>query len=161
MEDQLISFETAELAKEKGFNIEGQIVFDLKNNDKIINFKDNAIQEFINDVETGYRDKALYYLKDGINRTDDNTDEGYYILAPSQSLLQKWLREVHNIEILTKHFKDKDNKSIEGYISMVWLQRDGLLKYKTEIKNTYEEALEIGLQEGLKLITNTTKKGEI
>jgi hypothetical protein len=152
MQEQLISFETAKLAKEKGFNIEGQIVFDLKASNKIVNFKDIAIQEFIDDCKTGYRDKGLYYLKDGINRTDDNTDEGYYLLAPTQSLLQKWLREAHNIEILTKHFKDRINKPTEGYVSMVWLQIDGFLRFKTEIKNTYEEALEIGLQEALNLI---------
>jgi hypothetical protein len=150
MQEQLITLETAKLAKKKGFNIEGQIVFDLKNNDKIINFKDNAIQEFINDVETGYRDKALYYLKDGINRTDDNTDEGYYILAPSQSLLQKWLREVHNIEVYAR-------SSVDLYNKKYWTTflPNGCLENKN---NTYEEALEVGLQEALKLIEIVKEK---
>ena len=38
MEDTRVTFETAKLAKERGFDINGQDVFDLKNNNKIINF---------------------------------------------------------------------------------------------------------------------------
>ena len=80
MEDIRITFETAKLAKKKGFDIKGQNVFDLKNNNKIINFKDLAIQEFIDDVETaGYLDKAFNYLKEDINRTDDNSDKDFLI----------------------------------------------------------------------------------
>ena len=146
MQEELVTFETAKLAKEKGYNIEGQTVFDLKNDNKIINFKDNAIQEFINDVETGYRDKALYYLKDGINVTDDNTDEGYFLLAPTQSLLQKWLREKHNIHLIA--YK---NINIDGY-DWCYITTDGITNINSY--KTYEEAYEIGLQEALKQISN-------
>ena len=148
MEDTRITFETANLAKEKGFNINGQDVFDLKNNNKIINFKDLAVQEFIEDVETGYRDKALNYLKENINRTDDNSDEEYYLLAPTQSLLAKWLREEHNIIILV------DYEGIDGYYYKFYSYKEGNKNYDASDKNynTYEEAYEIGLQEALKLI---------
>jgi hypothetical protein len=155
MQEQLISFETAKVAKEKGYNIEGQTVFDLKNDNKIINFKDNAIQEFINDAETGYRDKALYYLKDGINVTDDNTDEGYFLLAPTQSLLQKWLREVHDILMNIIYdgndevFRVEIIKQNKDRTRIVFFIEKG--NYRVEF-NTYEEALEAGLQEALKLI---------
>ena len=155
MEDTGITFETAKLAKEKGYNIEGQTVFDLKNDNKIINFKDNAIQEFINDAETGYRDKALYYLKDGINVTDDNTDEGYFLLAPTQSLLQKWLREVHDILMNIIYdgndevFRVEIIKQNKDRTRIVFFIEKG--NYRVEF-NTYEEALEVGLQEALKLI---------
>ena len=155
MQEQLISFETAKVAKEKGYNIEGQTVFDLKNDNKIINFKDNAIQEFINDAETGYRDKALYYLKDGINVTDDNTDEGYFLLAPTQSLLQKWLREVHDILMNIIYdgndevFRVEIIKQNKDRTRIVFFIEKG--NYRVEF-NTYEEALEYGLKEALKLI---------
>ena len=144
MEDTRITFETANLAKEKGFNINGQDVFDLKNNNKIINFKDLAVQEFIEDVETGYRDKALNYLKENINRTDDNSDEEYYLLAPTQSLLAKWLREKHNIHLIV--YK---NINIDGY-DWCYITTDGITNINSY--KTYEEALEAGLQEALKLI---------
>ena len=148
MEDTIINFETAKLAKEKGFDINGQDVFDLKNNNKIINFKDLAVQEFIEDVETGYRDKALNYLKEDINRTDDNSDEEYYLLAPTQSLLAKWLREEHNIIVLV------DYEGIDGYYYKFYSYKEGNKNYDASDKNynTYEKALEIGLQEALKLI---------
>ena len=144
MEDTRITFETAKLAKEKGFDINGQDVFDLKNNNKIINFKDLAVQEFIEDVETGYRDKALNYLKEDINRTDDNSDEEYYLLAPTQSLLAKWLREKHNIHLIA--YK---NINIDGY-DWCFITTDGITNINSY--KTYEEAYEIGLREALKLI---------
>ena len=144
MEDTRINFETAKLAKEKGFDINGQDVFDLKNNNKIINFKDLAVQEFIEDVETGYRDKALNYLKEDINRTDDNSDEEYYLLAPTQSLLAKWLREKHNIHLIA--YK---NINIDGY-DWCFITTDGITNINSY--KTYEEAYEIGLREALKLI---------
>ena len=149
MEDIRITFETAKLAKKKGFDIKGQNVFDLKNNNKIINFKDLAIQEFIDDVETaGYLDKAFNYLKEDINRTDDNNDKDYYLLAPTQSLLVKWLREEHNIIVLV------DYEGIDGYYYKFYSYKEGNKNYDASDKNynTYEEAYEIGLQEALKLI---------
>ena len=149
MEDIRITFETAKLAKKKGFDIKGQNVFDLKNNNKIINFKDLAIQEFIDDVETaGYLDKAFNYLKEDINRTDDNSDKDYYLLAPTQSLLSKWLREKHNIIVLV------DYEGIDGYYYKYYYYINEVQKYDASGKNyiTFEEAHEIGLQEALKLI---------
>ena len=149
MKDIRITFETAKLAKKKGFDIKGQNVFDLKNNNKIINFKDLAIQEFIDDVETaGYLDKAFNYLKEDINRTDDNNDKDYYLLAPTQSLLAKWLREKHNIIVLV------DYEGIDGYYYKYYYYINEVKKYNASDKNyiTFEEAYEIVLQEALKLI---------
>ena len=148
MEDTRITFETAKLAKKKGFDIKGQNVFDLKNNNKIINFKDLAIQEFIDDVETaGYLDKAFNYLKEDINRTDDNSDKDYYLLAPTQSLLAKWLRKEHSIIVLVLY---------DGKTFYYQIQRkewdDCITQFDLTLDQTYEEAYEIGLQEALKLI---------
>ena len=148
MEDTRITFETAKLAKERGFDINGQDVFDLKNNNKIINFKDLAVQEFIKDVETGYRDKALNYLKENINRTDDNSDEEYYLLAPTQSLLAKWLREKYDTDVIINTYRNQNQKYYKYFIS----EKSKNLIKSGEYYDTYEEALEAGLQEALKLI---------
>ena len=144
MDDTRVIFETAQLATDRGFDINGQDVFDLKNNNKIINFKDLAVQEFIKDVETGYRDKALNYLKENINITDDNSDEEYYLLAPTQSLLAKWLREEHNIHLIA--YK---NINIDGY-DWCYITTDGITNINSY--KTYEEALEIGLYQALLLL---------
>lgn len=153
MEEDLVIFETAKLAKEKGFNWEGQVVFDLKENNFIVNLKDIAIKTFIDDCETGYRDKALNYFKEDIIRTDDNTDEGYYILAPTQSLLQKYLREVHNIEIIV-HPKEHSSLGFMYVVDVFFIDQLNNISYSGvySLYKTYEEALETGLQEALKLI---------
>ncbi len=72
MEEQLISFETAKLAKEKGFDIICQKGFN-PNNGNII-------------------EGNLWFV---LNTLESN----YHIQCPTQSLLQRWLREVHNIHI--------------------------------------------------------------
>jgi len=108
MKDELIKFETAKLAKERGFT-EG----------------------------CGW---LLHKDNDGSYTNCD--DLGYN--QPTQSLLQRWLREVHNIDIFL--FKGKN-----GYYTQAYQ-----LDLNTENLNfsTYEEALEVGLFEALKLINN-------
>jgi len=118
MTEQLITFETAKLAKEKGLP-------QLNN--------------------------GIYYTKDKehclVGWGIDNLRE---YSAPTQSLLQKWLREVHDIHVCVITFNNSKglytiyttyNK--EEYHG----NRDAQVWFKT-----YEEALEIGLQEALKLI---------
>ena len=97
MNDKLISVETANLAKQKGFDV--MRIF----------------------------------------------DPNYEFLYPTQSLFQKWLREEHNIIVLVDLFLD-------GYICkikhiLIHDHKGNILKY-----NTYEEALEQGLIEGLNRI---------
>jgi|TARA_R110000765_G_scaffold89750_1_gene171057 hypothetical protein len=66
------------------------------------------------------------------------------LLAPTQSLLQKWLREVHNIEVFVK----SDYKNLVK----IGFYYGGDLEYSQPTYKTYEAALEKGLQEALKLI---------
>ena len=62
----------------------------------------------------------------------------------SQSLLAKWLREKHNIHLIA--YK---NINIDGY-DWCYITTDGITNINSY--KTYEEALEAGLQEALKLI---------
>ena len=119
MEEQLISFETAKLAKEKGFNISG------------INIYEN--ENLLCDVE----------FKNWNNGT-------LCLLAPTQSLLQKWLREKHQLFITV---------NAKGVIDEIVWYNNVTIRTKKDHKfenyyRTYEEALEVGLLEALKLITN-------
>jgi hypothetical protein len=115
MEKEFVTFKTAKLAKEKGF-----------------------------DVLT-----KLRYREDGSCGTIFN--EGAQIMMPIQSLLQKWLREVHNIEVYVVPYSTNNNHKLRGgkgyYEVVVDLAGTTWSGYET-----YEEALEIGLQEALKLI---------
>jgi len=72
----------------------------------------------------------------------------YSISRPTQSLLAKWLREVHNIIVTPLPTKTKWFFNIQwGGVETNYEDFDS-----DEYYSTYEEALEIGLQEGLKLI---------
>lgn len=129
MKEQLISFETAKLAKERGF--------DLAVNNYFIIMDDNIIED--------NGDGDIEYICLNHNKYDN------YYSRPTQSLLQKWLREVHNIHIEISVGNDIEYGVIYGKAeSPEWIRDiEGIdvIFYKT-----YEEALEAGLQEALKLI---------
>ena len=118
--DQLISFKTAELAKEKGFNWETQAVFTDFNKVPYSNPQE----------ETPY---------------NWNSRAGY--AAPTQSLLQKWLRDIHKIHIFINN--TNNNKWSFG---IQRLSIGVLYLFDKQLYDSYEEALEIGIQEVLKLI---------
>lgn len=136
MKDVIVSFDTAKLAKEKYFDISCKKVYDTLG--KLWN---------------------SYYA----TMNNNNVDRGAECTAPTQSLLQKWLREVHNISIWAStgwymskliyeveiSYIDKDGKFKE--ITPI-LPNYSSLEYRDTYSDSYEEALEIGLQEGLKLI---------
>lgn len=133
MTDTLISFETAKLAKEKGFNEPIRLCY--------------SDQDRVN---------ALPY--DAGNRDHINSQHAYYSV-PTQSLLQKWLREVHQLLILI----NIDTISSEFTYSIWRISPDEefeLLKEDSNYNLIYEDALEQALIEALKLINNdNTTKG--
>ena len=140
MLEELVTFETAKLATKKGFG--------------------NFCEEMFDKSGKPYSQRFLYKsaIPTGYNR-------------PTQSLLQKWLREVHNIYVSSLPYQDySDNwKPIDlmYYYSVIDLNKF----IKQDINNgtigelgsdinfkTYEEALEIGLQQALQLIPKTNEK---
>ena len=144
MEDTRITFETAKLAKEKGFPQE-------PNRLKIPYY--NYKGEFKGDV----KDWLRKYLR------KEDTSDVESVSAPTQSLLAKWLREKYDIEInitrmppeAIKSSFNKGNKRIKKYNMWVWnLNGNPRIENSSLFFDNYEEALEIGLQEALKLINN-------
>ena len=130
MEDTRINFETAKLAKEKGFPQE-------TNRLEIPYY--NYKGEFKGDVSDW---RIRKYLR------GEDTSDIEFVSAPTQSLLTKWLREEYNIIVLV------DYEGIDGYYYKFYSYKEGNKNYDASDKNynTYEEAYEIGLQEALKLI---------
>lgn len=132
MQESLITFETAKLAKKKGFDEKCSDCF----NEHDMLFSCGWCEEIIdNDIIIPFDYADLKQLK------------YTYILRPTQSLLQKWLREVHNIDVLPS--KPNGNHS-KDYISKIYINGTRL-KWVGHSEN-YENVFEIGLQEGLKLI---------
>lgn len=130
MQEQLISFETAKLAKEKGFNI----------------FTDVCFANTPNSDDKQYKKIKLHH-----SHSVGSVDSFGNILtlvayAPTQSLLAKWLREEHNIHLIA--YK---NINIDGY-DWCFITTDGITNINSY--KTYEDAYEIGLQEALKQIPN-------
>ena len=119
MNEQLISFETAKLAKEKGF-FNGDIFYFFKNNGELT-----------------YKDRSDKFVS-------------YDISSPTQSLLQKWLREKHHLIIIVAYQYEHDSTPYSYWIYKE-LQSLPINQWVNDL-NTYEEALELGLQEALKLI---------
>ena len=141
MQEELIQFETAKLAKEKGFD-------SLKG-------VDSACY-----LLNGQKFPSTFSLQnyDGIVGREYTK----FIHAPTQSLLQRWLREKHNIHIEVNSI----TTTINGYYIILrgigfelnldndkqgnfYPIQEGL-GYK--VFNTYEQALEAGLLEVLKLV---------
>lgn len=128
MTDQLISLETALQAKEKNFpgsGVKSAWVTTIKN-------PDPKYYEDLNEVG---------YLPSGCS----------YIYRPTQSLLQRWLREQHRIFIII------DPDRIDVFTTSVASEhkRSGIVAVEissTYEFETYEEALEEGLQKALTLI---------
>lgn len=120
MEEKRINFETAKLAKEKGFDWP---------------------------VEDGFyfRDRVKSDIHSSDYHHDFDNNTSYYISRPSQSLLQKWLREVHNIYLLVDMGFNRD-------YHWKYFDQESDFTYSAGIFETYEKALEAGLQKALKTL---------
>tara|TARA_R110000796_G_scaffold215732_2_gene331731 strand:+ start:3651 stop:4031 length:381 start_codon:yes stop_codon:yes gene_type:complete len=125
MKDEIITLGTAKLAKEKGFSVShryGSWIYDLE-------------------------DEELVYTTDVMYRTN------YLInnlgtLAPSQSLLQRWLREEKGVDVFI-HNSIKENH----YDWSVYSQdKETIISECSQYYISYEVALEDGLIEALSLI---------
>ncbi len=135
MEEQLINIETTTLAKEKGFDISTRHFYadESWNSREIYACSEVGYGEFTDSMES-------------------NHGFGDITLIPTQSLLQKWLRDKHNIAVLVSF---NDNNVFEYYyfihtnVSKAFSNRICSLPLKF---SSYEESLEFGLTEGLKLI---------
>jgi len=136
MTEEIVKYETAKLARKKGFKI------------------------LVDDAYFMANDNGEITL--GLS----NYDEPIYgeIKAPTQSLLQKWLREIHNIDVdvvrdSEVHYQDETRWIVKASNWNDIRVKDfpiAQLKFPNTSNHTdfksYEEALEKGLMEGLNFI---------
>ena len=130
MNEQLISSDTARLAKKKGFDWECSYSY-------------------------GRRSKSP-------NFAFSRNSTGNVFSAPTQPLLQKWLREIHGIHIDTEAVGSEEE--FPQYVQMVYTCPQDRIDYELRClgfedkgfeeqqHDAYEEALEAGLQAALKMI---------
>ena len=138
MEDELVSQETAKLAKEKGFDeycTSGYIT-------RIIAGK--YIDDNFDHYKYGGKDSEIFEFYTNIHFIP--LYEPYY-KRPTQSLLQRWLREVHKIYLTVIHRAYSGLEKIDKYD---YLLEGTYVVYR--YFDTYEQALEEGLKVGLNLV---------
>ena len=129
IEEQFVSFETARMLKEAGFDVECDWFY-------------------INDgsVDTGIVVRST-------STRDHNMGTGF-LSRPTQALAERWLREVHRIVVDTTFIPPLfDGVNWQYFIGnmddMVW---EGDFEPSERKYATYEAAFEAGLQEAIKLI---------
>ena len=148
MKEQLVTFDTAKFAKEKGFDIKVETFYMGDSED---NFLHNAGKK-----DNWNNHKCIF------NESELSGDYS----APTQSLLQKWFREVHNLSVEVEY--DPSYEIEEGkdeWADCIFSVSIVDISYTREWKGTtpnfqrrdgnqftYEGALEKGLVEALKLI---------
>jgi len=146
MKEQLIEFKTAKLAKEKGFdNLEHTKHFYTKRNSKMFGVDEEGRAYPIKNTF-----KKLYTAGRDVDLKIENVIE-----APTQSLLQKWLRDIHNIDITPMiRFADSYGIIIHQKRTIPQKFKEIIIDVTSEnhLTGIYEEALEKGLKEALNLI---------
>ena len=143
MGEQLVTFETAKLAKEKGFNI------------RVLDYYSNSIEPIssqVKDMEAvGFRINKYELLRDFNSNYLMDIRDSYS--APTQSLLQKWLREKHNMLIgVYSNASGYDWEHMDAVGGTHRANGDFGADNESGYWETYEEALEQGLIYALKLI---------
>lgn len=129
MKEEFVTLETAKLMKKKGFR-----------EDVFTFYEADGVEDDMILSET-------YDYSENFNKKDD------CFSAPSQSLVQKWLRETKNL-----HISIIRNACGYGYdickADNGTHIADGIFDGPNDGGqwDTYEEALEVGIQEALKLI---------
>ena len=132
IEEQFVSFDTARMLKEAGFNVPCRGVY-------------------VTD-RTGYYEFREY---DNKQTTDDlcwDSEDGfqYEYLAPTQALADKWLREVYNVAIYSLY--DDDTEQWFYFID-AFTKNSAINGFQSGSEyDDYESAFEGGLQEAIKLI---------
>jgi len=126
MKDRLVTFETAWVAYHKGYS----------------NTQDRGC--WIITKKTP--EPKLYENKDDVPYLPVGCS---YIDRPTQSMLQKWLRDKHDIHLCIEVWESDGANKYEVTIMSNLFPED---VEDEELFDTYEEALEKGLKEALKLI---------
>ena len=139
MKEILINLETAKLSKKEGFDYP-TLFYHITNKGKYM----------CDDKIKGYSGSSIPETNWNQERKAPYIEDMVFYSAPTQSLLQKWLREVRNIfvEILM------DKTTTPKFAVEIWEYSHfgnykQIIQKKWYLYRTYEEALESGLQEAL------------
>lgn len=126
--EQYVTFQTAQLLKEAGFNVP---------------------------VRTQYSHRGNVWCSEKPN--DYNSDKTSPTLSrPTQQLAARWLREAHGIYVmLTPCYSLAPSDNLDWVVDLFNLKKAEYIQIRNDRKvvlHIYEEAFEYGIQQALKLI---------
>lgn len=143
--EQYVSLETAKLLKRAGFDWECRYYYDTWASPTLFDDKSGELKHELHTGTMGICIKPKNY---------NARPDGAFASAPLQAVAQRWLREVHGVDISPENCNSDEIKTCEwACITSVcyYLRKDAgrgnLVKFPT-----YEAALEAGLQKCLTLL---------
>lgn len=136
--EDFVSFKTANLLKEKGFDEKCRYVWvldkanDPKDNDGVYKVSSPYFMEGESYVSNEDIDRVLKYYDEYYNKSA--------FLCPTLSIVMKWLREVYNFHIWVEPNHDKEGL-YNAHVKVGWWSNNwGGVGY-----NTYEQACEAAI----------------
>jgi hypothetical protein len=154
MVDSRIKLDTAIIAKAKNFDAWVDLCY--------VQYKKSYVYDSAPEHLESHKEDDVYIEKishiNGASNMDLSNNLYVVYARPTQALLQKWLREVHNIRVYPTQ-KIAGDFGFEIYIKNEENPAGSPFKrvsYFTQHFNSYEEAIEKGLQEALNLIILNT-----
>jgi len=146
--DMRISLETAKLAKEKGFDVRGNGCY----TEYLVTQIDPEYPEGGGPfgMTKGEIQLSADYFANNWEQTDYSNENYFMCAAPTQALLAAWLREVHNIQVYVNSQTKNLNGKYRDYVAHV--NNREINDARDEEFQTYEEAMEVGLQHALEQI---------
>lgn len=135
IEESYVSFDTARMLKEVGFDVPCRDFFTIEGDGNVVITEARSCREH-------------------------NSFEGCFISCPTLALAARWLREVHGIHVMIHPYYDcsvnadgeiVDKRMYWGYM-ILYAATGNLAEDNDERFDNYEQALEVGLQKVIKLI---------
>ena len=134
--EELVNYTTAKLAQEKGFDIPTQDKY------QFINWEHPEMGTILNQGERRFGGVSNW------NHSCFQDMYRQYVSAPTQSQLQKWIREENSIHITIEiDYFDK------WHFIILKIKSKHICSKSKIVYNTYEKALEAALEESRKLIS--------
>lgn len=145
MQDKLISFKVAKLLRKKGHNCESFYHYYYDDEDNSYSIRENSAHLFIA-CERGLHTEAHSLSQLALNVSSESSRN---LLAPTQSLVQEWIREARGV-----HIEIYANASGWGWILTKTGGNGSTIKAieGDTFFDSYGDALEEGLKQALRLI---------
>lgn len=125
--DELVTYEVAMLARYRGFNVATEMYYH---------------------IYSDKEDSQASLESTGYGRVFYNSTNTYRCSAPTQSLLQRWLREEKGVEVYVRHFEET-NKYPHHFGTIITDDKGETLKIGGKMFDSYELALEDALKYAL------------